>query len=160
MKTLVAYYSLEGNCDFIAGIIAKKLGADILKLETVKPFPTEAPAKFFRGGMSAVFKLTPKLANKNLDLSSYDNIVLGTPLWASTYAAPLNTLIKKHKFSGKKVAVFICRGGGNFDKCVDGLKKALDGNEFVGVTDFIEPLKQNKEEVTQKANAWAESLGF
>lgn len=160
MKTLVAFYSLEGNTQFISESIAAKLGADILKLETEKPFPTQGFAKFFKGGMSSVFKSTPKLKNQGIDLSAYDNIVLGMPVWASTYASPMNTLIKKHKFTGKKVALLLCSGGPEVGKCLANLKKALTGNEIVGDIDFMEPLKQDKEEVTKKATAWAASLKF
>jgi len=160
MKTLVVFYSLEGNTDFIAGVIASALGADLMKLETAKPFPTEAPAKFFKGGMSAVFKMKPKLANKNIDLAPYDNIILGTPVWPSTYASPLNTLFKKHGFTGKKVALFLCSGGDDVAKCVANLKNVLSGNSFVGEMDFIEPLKHDRDDVSQKATDWARSLKF
>ena len=160
MKTLVAFYSLEGYTELVAGIVAAKLGADILKLETEKPFPTKGFAKFFRGGMSAVFKFTPKLKNRNINLSSYDNIVLGTPVWASTYASPMNTLIKNYKFTGKKVALLICSGGSDVEKCLINFRKALVGNEIVGDINFTEPQKQYKDEVAKKANAWAESLKF
>ena len=160
MKTLVAFYTLEGNTEFIAEAIAENLGADTLKLETLKPFPTQAPAKYFKGGMSAVFKLKPKLKNQNIDLSSYDNIVLGTPVWASTYAAPMNTLLKKHKFTGKKVALFLCSAGPDVEKCLVKLRKALEGNEIVGDIDFMNPIKKDKEKMTSKAIAWAESLKF
>ncbi|MFB0919470.1 MAG: flavodoxin [Oscillospiraceae bacterium] len=160
MKTLVAFYSLEGYTELISGIIANKLGADILKLETEKPFPTEGFAKFFKGGMSAVFKQTPKLKNTGIDLGAYDNIVLGTPVWASTYASPINTLIKKHKFTGKKVALLVCSGGPDVEKCIANLRKALDGNEIVADINFTEPQKQDKQAVEKRASEWAGSLGF
>ena len=160
MKTLVVYYSLEGNTDFVAGVIAKKLGADIVKLETVKPFPTEAPAKFFKGGMSAVYKLKPKLKNKTIDVKQYDNIIIGTPVWAGTHASPLNTFIKHFGFAGKKVALFVCSGGADVEKCYIKLKKALGKNSFVGEIDFMEPLKNGKEEAAKTAENWALNLIF
>ena len=36
MKTLIVYYSHEGNTDFVAKKIAEKTGADLLKLVPVK----------------------------------------------------------------------------------------------------------------------------
>ncbi|MEA4895539.1 MAG: flavodoxin [Oscillospiraceae bacterium] len=160
MKTLVVFYSLDGNTEFTAGAVAAKLGADILKLETAKPFPNKGFAKFFKGGMCAVFKTAPKLKNRNIDLGPYDNIVLGTPVWASTYAPPINTLMKEHKFTGKKVALLLCSGGPDVEKCLVNLRKLLDGNEIVGDIDFVEPLKKGKEDAEKKADAWAGSLGF
>jgi len=160
MKTLVVFYSLDGHTEFIAGVIASALGADLIKLETVRPFPTEQPAKYFKGGMSAVFKMKPKLANKNIDLAPYDNIIIGTPVWAGTYASPINTFIKNHGFKGKKVALFLCSGGGDVEKCFTNLKNSLSGNSFVGETDFIEALKQDREDISQKAADWVQSLKF
>jgi len=160
MKTLVAFYSLEGNTDFIAHIIAEKLGADLIKLEPVKPYPTKGFKKFFIGGMSAVRKATPKLKTENIDTAAYDNIVLGSPVWAGTFAPPLNTLLKKQGIKGKKLAFFLCSGGGDVAKCLTNLKTALDGNTFVGEIDFMEPLKNGKEEAGHKAAVWAETLGL
>lgn len=160
MKTLVVFYSLEGNTEFVAGVLANKLKADLMKLETVKPFPTEAPAKFFKGGMSAVFKAKPKLSNKSIDIKQYDNIVIGSPVWASTHASPINSFIKQYRFTGKKVALFVCSGGPDVEKCFTKLKKALGENSFVGEIDFIEPLKNGKDEAAQKAEQWAQSLLF
>ena len=160
MKTLVVFFSLEGNSEFIAGVIGEKLKADIVKLETVKPFAKEGFKKFFKGGMSVVFKFKPKLANVNLDLSEYDNIVIGTPVWAGGFSSPVNTFINKYKFTGKKVALFLTSGGPDVEKCYAKIKKALDGNEFVGEIDFIEPIKTGKDESAKKAEQWAESLAF
>lgn len=160
MKTLVLFYSLEGNTEFIANTVAEKLGADILKLETVKPFPKEGFNKFFKGGMSVVFKSKPKLSNKNIDLSPYDSIIIGTPIWAGSFASPFNTLFKSHPFSGKKVAFFTCSGGGDDEKCLENFKAKLSGNSFVGSIAFKEPLKQDKEEITQNAIKWAEGLSL
>lgn len=160
MKTLIVYYSLEGNTGFIAETIAKKLQADVLKLETTKPFPTEGFSKFFKGGMSVVFNTKPKLKNDNVDLSQYDNIVIGSPVWAGSYSSPINTFIKKYKFTGKKVAMFLCSGGGDVEKGFTRLKKALQGNDFIGEIDFIEPMKKNADEESKTAVRWAESLGI
>ena len=160
MKTLVVFYSLEGNSEFIAGVIGKKLQADIVKLETAKPFATEGFAKYFKGGMSVVFKLKPKLTNPSIDISQYDKLVIGTPVWAGGFSSPINTFINKYKFKGKKVALFLTSGGPDVEKCFAKLKEALDGNEFAGEIDFIEPLKNDKEEAAKKAEQWAEGLKF
>ena len=60
MKTLIVYYSLEGNTEFAAKTIASALGADMLKLEPVKAYPTSGFKKFFWGGKSAVMEEKPQ----------------------------------------------------------------------------------------------------
>ena len=39
MKTLIVYYSHEGNTDFVAKKIAEKLEADTVRLVPVKKYP-------------------------------------------------------------------------------------------------------------------------
>ncbi|MEL7603140.1 MAG: hypothetical protein AAGU77_08275, partial [Bacillota bacterium] len=101
----------------------------------------------------------PKLKSPVPDLSAYDFIVLGTPVWAGSYAAPIHTLVKKHGFSGKKLAFFLCCGGGDTEKCLTRLKNALPGNDFAGELVFVEPLRQeSRAAALEKAVAWAQSL--
>jgi len=40
MKTIIVYYSLEGNTDYAANKIASELGADILRIDPVKNYPS------------------------------------------------------------------------------------------------------------------------
>lgn len=160
MKTLVVFYSLDGNTEFMAGILANKLQADLVKLELEKPYAVEGFKKYFLLGMSSLFNSKPKLANENIDISRYDNIVIGTPVWAGSQSVPINSFIKQYKFSGKKVALFVCSGGPDVDKCFTKMKKALGENDFVGEIDFVEPVKNGKEVATSKAEQWAQSLKF
>ena len=62
MKTMIVYYSLEGNTEFAAEKIAAKLGADLLRIQPVKAYPSGGFRKFLWGGKSAVMAETPKLA--------------------------------------------------------------------------------------------------
>ena len=158
MKTVVIFYSLEGNTKCIAEVIAKELQADLLELKTKKVFPSSGIKKYIWGGKSVVLKELPELINKNIDLSTYDNIVIGTPIWAGTYAAPFNTFVKQYKFTGKKIALFACHAGGGADKCFKMFKEALTENQYIGEIDFVDPLKKNKQENLQKATKWAKNL--
>ena len=52
MKTLIVYYSLEGNTEYAAKKIADTCGFDTLRLEPVKKYPDSGFRKFFWGGKS------------------------------------------------------------------------------------------------------------
>ena len=52
MKTLVVYFSLEGNTDYVAEMIKEKTGADLLRLVPKKAYHDKGFAKFFWGGKS------------------------------------------------------------------------------------------------------------
>jgi len=153
MKTLVVYYSLEGNTKYISEIIANELNADLIELHTKKQFPSSGFKKYFWGGKSVLFKEQPELTKP------YDSIILGTPIWAGTYAAPLNTFLKQYKMIGKDIALIACHAGGGADKCFSAMRKALGSdNNMVGQIDFIEPLKRDKDGNFKKAVKWSNSL--
>lgn len=61
MKTLIVYYSLEGNTEYAAGRIAAALQADTLRLRPKKAYADKGFAKFFWGGKSAVMAEKPEL---------------------------------------------------------------------------------------------------
>ena len=67
MKSIIVYYSLEGNTEYTAKEIAAKLGADLLRLEPVKAYPTGKVSKFVWGGKSAMMAETPQLKPYQFD---------------------------------------------------------------------------------------------
>ena len=97
MKTLIVYYSLEGNTEYAAGQIAAILGADTLRIEPAKAYPATGFAKFFWGGKSAVMAETPELKPYVFHADDYDRIVFGFPVWASNFAPPIRTFIEDNK---------------------------------------------------------------
>lgn len=158
MKNLVVYYSLEGNTKLIAETIRKEINADMLELRPEKQYPNKGFKKYFWGGKSVIFKEQPKLLNKWIDISIYDRVFIGTPVWAGTYAAPFNTFFNQHKLKNKEVALFACHGGGGADKCLNNFKKELVNNKIIGQIEFIDPLKKNKDENIQQTINWIKSL--
>lgn len=125
MKRAVIYYSLSGNTKQAAEYVANELGAELYQIEMVKPLPDSKGKQIMIGGMQSSFGLTPKIKGVPEKLSSYDEIILGTPIWAGKAASPVNTLIKKYGAADKITAVFTFSGGGDNDKCVSALKKVL-----------------------------------
>lgn len=157
MKTLVVYYSFEGNTELIAQTIAQEIEADLLKLEVKQSIKTHSFLKFFWGGRQAMMKAKPELLPLQKNPQDYDLILIGTPVWAFTFSPALRTFFATNKFSQKKIAVFCCHEGG-LKNTLQNMKAELVGNEIVGEKDFFAPLKQEKETTIQKAREWAKSL--
>lgn len=126
MKRIVIYYSLTNNTKEAAEYIAEKLGADLSRIELVKPMPESFGKQMMIGGMQASFGMTPKVNGVPSNISEYDEIILGTPIWAGKVASPINTLLKKYRVSDKVTAVFTFSGGGDNDKCMLALRKKLN----------------------------------
>ncbi|MDR2068625.1 MAG: flavodoxin [Spirochaetaceae bacterium] len=157
MKTAVIYYSYEGNCALIAELIKNALGADLIELRTADDKKRRGFSKYFWGGKQVIMKETPSLKPYTVDPEAYDLIIIGTPVWAASPAPALNTFLGEQRIRSKKIALFCCHGGGK-GKVFDKIKNKLSGNTFAGEIDFINPLKQRREGVIGKLNAWLKGL--
>ena len=125
MKKAVVFYSLSGNTQAAAKEIAEGIGADLIELKLVKPFPTEKSKQLALGGMQAMFGMKPAIQELSKNIKEYDVLILGTPIWAGTIAAPVHSFLNKYQVLDKIVAVFTVSGGGDNKRCIAKLSKRL-----------------------------------
>ncbi len=163
MRTAIVYYSMSGNTKYVANKIAERIKGsgevDIIRIEPVKAYPDKGAKKFFWGGKSAVMGESPALQPYAFDLAKYEQIIMGTPVWASTFVPPLRTFINENPdIKDKKIAVFTCFSGGGADKAIDKLKKYLGIEGFVAELILIDPKNKKKEENDIKIAEFCSSL--
>ncbi len=158
MKTLIVYYSLEGNTAFAAEKLAAALGADTLRLEPVKAYPTGGFRKFFWGGKSAVMAETPQLLPYAFDPAAYDRIVFGFPVWAGNVTPPICTFIRDNDLKGKRIAAFACESGSGAEKAMARLKAALGIGALEAEAVLIDPKARPDPENDRKLAAFCEKL--
>ena len=125
MKRAIIYYSLTNNTERTAKGLASKLNADLYKIETVKAYPRKKSSQMFYCGMQATFNLKPAIKPLDLKAGDYDEIILGTPIWAGKNVPPVNTLLKNSEICDKITSVFTFSGGGDNEKCMEALKSKL-----------------------------------
>ena len=157
MKTVIVYYSLEGNTEHAAKMLASQLDADLVRLETVTPYPTSGAKKFLLGGRDAMTGAKPALKPYSFDAAAYDKVVIGTPLWAWTYAPAIGTFLAEHDVRGKKLALMVTSMGGQDGKCFDKLEAQL-GVKGVPHLSMLEPLKREKKENDEAIRRFAEQV--
>lgn len=109
-KRIVVYYSLTENTKEAAEKIADRLSADIVRIKTVKDIPETDAKKFLIGGMQAMFGMKPEIEEMEIDISAYDEVIIGTPVWAGKNAPALNTFLKNVSARRKVSAVFTFSG--------------------------------------------------
>lgn len=154
MKSLIVYYSYEGNCEAISKGIQEVTNADILCLQPKKEKKTKSLFRFIWGGMQVYMTKKPELVPYSIDLSQYDTIFIGSPVWFGTYAPPINTFLTENEIKNKKVGIFICSGN-NKRNTFDNFKDALKGNDIIGEIEFVYPIKNGIETAMQTAKQWA-----
>ena len=158
MKTVIVYYSLEGNTAFAAEKIADALGADTLRLKPVKEYPKSGFKKFLWGGKSAVMSETPRLEPYTFHGEDYDLIVFGFPVWASNITPPLRTFIKENDLEGKRIAAFACESGSGAEKAFEKLKTVLEIEKLEAETVLIDPKTKPSGENDRKIKEFCNAL--
>lgn len=159
MKTVIVYYSMSGNTKYVADIIAKKIDADIIRIEPVKAYPDQGAKKFIWGGKSAVMGEKPALQSYEFSAEKYDRIILGTPVWAGTFAPPIRSFLKENPdIQGKRIAVFTCFSGGGADKAIEKMKKYIGLDNFDAELILVDPKEKVKAEDDEKIDAFCEML--
>lgn len=158
MRTIVVYFSLEGNVKYVADIISDYMKADSLRIEPVKNYPKGNFSKFFWCGKSAVFGETPKLAPYKFDKDEYEIIIIGTPVWAGSYAPPVKTFLRENDLSDKKIALFACNSGGAAEKCFSKLKLEMPDSDVIAALTLKEPKVKQLDENIVKIKEFCDKL--
>jgi len=109
MKCLVVYYTRTGNTKKLAEIICEKLGGVLQPIISRKRF--RGPWGFLYAGFMSRMKKLPEIEPVGKDIRGYDLVVVGTPVWASTMAAPVRTFLSRYKNEIQRVAFFSTMGG-------------------------------------------------
>lgn len=111
MKAIVIYYSYSGNTKNIALHIAEALNADTAVIDTVKAYEGDYDTVVEQGHDEIRKGFRPPIKPINVDLSQYDTIILGTPVWWYTFAPAVKTFIESNDLAGKTIYPFATNGG-------------------------------------------------
>lgn len=112
MKTLTVYYSFTaGNTKGIAEKVHASVGGDIVRLETVKPYPTDYDAAVEQGEEEVKRGYKPELKPLGVDLRNYDRIIVGTPTWWYKMAPAVLSFLSSADLKGKVVVPFMTNAG-------------------------------------------------
>ena len=160
MKVAIVYYSQSGNADFVANGIAKHLDADLIRIEPSKAYPDKGFKKFFWGGKSAVMGETPKLIPYKFDAKKYDTVILGYPVWASTFAPPIRTFVADNKeaLQSKKIAAFATSSGGAAEKSFVKLTALLKTENLAATLSLVDPLVKPSDDNLTAIEAFCKQL--
>jgi flavodoxin len=108
VKTLVVYFTRSGNTTKVAEEIAAALEADIELLED--DVNRGGPIGFVKSGREARSDTMVNLKPLKHDLTTYDLVVVGTPVWARTVSSPVRTFLRTAKLGSAKLAWFCTVG--------------------------------------------------
>lgn len=111
-KMLIVYYSWSnGNTKRIAEMLQEKTGADMIRIDTIKPYKGSYNDVVNQGQEEVRRGFKPKIHKLDVTPDEYDVIAIGTPTWWYTMAPAIRTFIEEWNFKGKTVIPFMTNGG-------------------------------------------------
>ncbi len=129
-STVVVYFSRNGHTQALARALARTFDADLVEIKACD-YPLNLLG-FMHAASSARNHDRCEISPDVVDLSSYDTVFLGAPIWLRWPAAPLWSFVEKNDFTGKKVTLFATMNHIYKQEAVDAFKKSVEerGGEF------------------------------
>ena len=107
-KSAVLYFSYTGHTDEVAKKLADMTGSTMLRIEASVPY-TEADTEWKEGTRANIEQNDPTARPGIVsipDISEYDVIFLGYPIWNYIEPRIMDTLVESIDFTGKTVVPF------------------------------------------------------
>ena len=152
-RILVAYFSRYGNTDYgeevdattsasivagngetmgttevIAQMIADETGGELYLIQTEERYPTDFDDVVDENHQEQDADARPELAS-TIDLSAYDIIFIGYPVWASTAPTPVLSFLEGADLTGKTVIPFCTHDGYGAGSSYSAIARSSQGAE-------------------------------
>ena len=154
-KVLVVYYSLTGHTKDIAEKIAAKTNADLFEIKTKEAYPTGA--KLYTTAKKEIKNKQYPAVESLPDITGYDVVFVGAPVWWYTMAPPLFSVLEQVDFQGKKVVPFSTQGS-NIGKFFEDFAATAKNAKILQHADFNNMDKKYDKQVDAKVADWINGL--
>ena len=139
-KVLVAYFSNTGNTAKVAKQVKSATGGKLFEIKPEKKY-TKADTEYNNEKCRAYkeqhnSKVRPKVKSKVKDISKYDVIFVGHPIWYGQEPRIINTFLESYNLKGKKIVTFCTSGGSGISGSKAGIKKPAKGAKVTIGKDF------------------------
>ena len=113
-KVLVAYFSATGNTKVVAEKLANAINADLFEIAPEQPYTADdlnwqndqSRTSIEMGDKNS----RPTIASKIEDISQYNIVFVGSPIWWGREPSIMDTFIESYDFTGKTVIPFVTSG--------------------------------------------------
>jgi len=151
MKSLVAYFSTKGNTKIVAEKINSLVDGDLFEI-IPKDSYTDEDLDWTNKQSRSSIEMNDKnsrveILNKVEDISKYDTLYIGFPIWWYTAPHIINSFLEQYDLSNKTIIPFATSGSSDIGNLSNDLKESannaivLEGKRFpVNVTE--EELKE------------------
>ena len=103
--------NLTGTTETIAKMINTAVDGDIAEIQTISKYSTDFEEVVDRNHNEISEGTIPEIQPLNLDMSKYDTVFIGYPIWATTIPQAVRAFMREYDLSGKTVIPFCTHDG-------------------------------------------------
>ena len=146
-----------GNTKIVADYISDIAGADQFEIVTHKYDGMAYTPLINLAQEEAKKDELPPYEGKAPDLSQYDTVFIGGPVWWGTYPQVMFTLFRDINLNGKTVIPFTTHEGSGLASCASDVKKAFPkANVAAGFSIYGHEVRSGR----AKVEKWLKGLGY
>ena len=151
----------KGNTAIVAEMIAEQTGADLFEvLPEDDHYPMTYDALTDVAKQEQNENARPAYSGKLPDLSAYDTIFIGAPVWWGDWPMIMYTLFENNDFSGKTLIPFSTHEGSGLSGFDKKLENACPGaNVGKGLAVRGNDAQNDQEKMRDSVNSWLSELG-
>ena len=170
-KVLIVYFSRTGenynvgnievgNTAMMASYIKEYLNADSFEIVPVKKYPESYDECLTVATKEKEENARPKIETKIDDISKYDTVFIGYPIWWGDIPMIINTFMEEYDLSGKTIIPFNTHEGsgssGTYETIKNKLKSSNVNTNGLALQGKTARTNSGKEETIK----WLKSLGY
>ena len=126
-KMIVIYFSRTGNTEKFANYIQKNANITSFKIIPSTPYPEDYDTMLNIAKEERETNTRPEIQNPLTDISQYDYILLGYPIWHSHIPNIIITQLEKLNLNGKTIYPFNTHGGSGVGSSINDIKTYASG---------------------------------
>ncbi len=159
-NTLVVYYSVTGNTEDVAKMIAEQTDGTLFEIEPKEPYSDDDLN--WSDDNSRVSREHENEDERNVELvsttadnwDSYDTVFIGYPIWWGIAAWPVDNFVKNNDFTGKMVIPFCTSSSSGLGQSGELLA------EMAGTGDWQEGQRFRSSAASSDVQEWLNDLGI
>ncbi len=143
MKKLFIYHTETGNGDVVGNYYKeKKYDVELIK---AKKLPKAFVLQILTGGFKASVGIKDQIGELTNDITKYDEIVIGSPVWNDRLCSPVKGLLSNYDLKDKKLKFVLYSGSGKADHAAEFINKEYPKAKVV----ILKQPKDNKDELSK-----------